>query len=376
MELLNDEGYMRLALQMAEKTQGQTGVNPVVGCVIVKEGRIIGMGAHLKRGTAHAEVHALNMAGEDAEGSTVYVTLEPCSHYGRTPPCSQRLIDAKVKRVIVACEDPNPDVAGSGIQLLRTQGIEVQVGLLEEDAKQLNEMFNKYIITRKPFVTLKSAATLDGKVASKTGDSQWISGEASRSVVHTLRHRHQAIMVGSGTVIQDNPKLTTRTEAEGIHPVRVIIDGQLKSPPNSNVFQDQTAPSLVFTTEQAAAERSRRYGEGVEIIPCGTGAHVDLHQAMTILGEREIGSILLEGGGRLNGAMLTAGLVDKCILFFAPKVIGGGMTAPSLFEFPGFDKMEQAITFNRIQFKRYGDDLCIIGYPQVEVDETNVHWTD
>lgn len=208
MERLDEKTYMRLALDMAKKTRGQTGINPVVGCVIVREGRIVGMGAHLRRGSHHAEIHALNMAGEEAKGSTVYVTLEPCSHYGKTPPCADRLIAAGVQKVVVAAEDPNPRVAGNGIRKLREGGIEVETGLLREEAEKLNEMFNKYIVTGLPFVTLKTASTLDGKIASRTGDSRWVTGEAAREYVHVLRHRHQAIMVGVETVLRDDPRLT------------------------------------------------------------------------------------------------------------------------------------------------------------------------
>ncbi|MBO9596409.1 MAG: bifunctional diaminohydroxyphosphoribosylaminopyrimidine deaminase/5-amino-6-(5-phosphoribosylamino)uracil reductase RibD, partial [Cohnella sp.] len=206
MDLLNDEHYMRLALNIAGGASGQTGVNPVVGCLIVKDGRIVGMGAHLKRGEGHAEVHALNMAGEQARGATAYVTLEPCSHYGSTPPCCERLIKEGVSRVVVATVDPNPLVAGRGIGRLRESGIQVEVGVLQSEAIQLNEAFNKFITTGKPFVTLKTALSLDGRIATRTGHSRWITGPDSWEVVHTLRHLHQAIMVGVDTVLADDPE--------------------------------------------------------------------------------------------------------------------------------------------------------------------------
>ncbi len=305
MEMLNDETYMRIALQMAQGAQGQTGINPVVGCVIVKEGRIVGMGAHLKRGTPHAEIHALQMAGEEAEGSTVYVTLEPCSHYGRTPPCSDRLIREKVKRVVVAAVDPNPAVAGSGIARLREHGIEVDAGLLADESARMNEMFNKYIVTRMPFVTLKTASTLDGKIASRTGDSKWISGESSRAYVHTLRHKHQAIMAGADTVIADDPQLTTRLEVPALHPVRIVVDSELRIPAGSRLLGDGLSPVILLTVEEAPADKAKALQDkGAEILFCGPGPKVDLALAMKLLGEREIGSILLEGGGRLNGKML------------------------------------------------------------------------
>lgn len=366
MEMLNDEYYMRLALQLAEKTLGQTGINPVVGCVIVKEGRIVGVGSHLQRGSHHAEVNALLMAGKEAEGGTAYVTLEPCSYFGRTPPCADRLVAEKISRVVVACTDPNPQVAGNGIEKLRGHGIRVDVGVLEQEARELNEMFNKFIVSRLPFVTLKSATTLDGKIAAKSGDSKWISGEDSRARVHMLRHRHQAIMVGVDTVIADDPLLTARLEVSAIQPVRLVVDSKLRIPLDARVVKDQETKTIVLTTNQASIEQMLRLNAlGVEVIKCGEGPRVDLRKAMAIMTEREIGSILLEGGGRLNGAMLEAGLVDKIVLFLAPKIVGGA-DAPGAFSLPGFDRMSDAIALDRVSVERVGNDCCITGYPRLE----------
>lgn len=253
MEPLNDEFYMKLALELAEGAAGQTGINPAVGCVVVKDGRIVGMGAHLRRGEAHAEVHALNMAGAEAEGATVYVTLEPCSHHGRTPPCSDRLIAEKVRRVVAAMSDPNPRIAGSGLRKLREYGIETSVGLMEERAKKLNETFLKFISTGLPFVTLKTAVTLDGRIAARTGHSKWVTGSASREAVHTLRHRHQAILVGKETVLQDDPELTTRLSVPGLNPIRLVVDSRLQLPPTMRIFGPE-APTWVLATEQAGME--------------------------------------------------------------------------------------------------------------------------
>lgn len=364
MDMLNDEYYMRFALQLAEKTVGQTGINPVVGCVIVKDGRIVGFGSHLQRGSHHAEVNALVMAGKEAEGATAYVTLEPCCHFGRTPPCADRLIAEKVSRVVVACADPNPLVAGAGIERLRGHGIRVDTGVLEREARELNEMFNKFIVERLPFVTLKSATTLDGKIAAKSGDSKWISGEASRARVHMLRHRHQAIMVGVDTVIADDPLLTARLEAEAIQPVRLVVDSRLRIPLDAKVVKDRTTKTIVLTTNQASLEQMMRLNAlGVEAIRCGDGPRVDLRKAMAILSEREIGSVLLEGGGRLNGAMLEEGLVDKIVLFLAPKIVGGA-EAPGAFAFAGFERMADAIQLDKLSVERIGDDCCITGYPR------------
>lgn len=365
MEVMNDEFYMSLALDMAERAQGQTGINPVVGCVVVKDGAVIGLGTHLKRGTGHAEVHALNMAAGQAAGSTAYVTLEPCSHYGKTPPCSERLIAEGVAKVVIACEDPNPQVAGRGVAMLREVGIEVEVGLLRERALRLNEKFIKYILTKRPFVTLKTASTLDGKIATRTGDSKWISNESAREIVHTLRHRHQGIMVGVGTVIADNPSLTTRTEVPGINPVRIIIDSGLRTPLDSAVVTDGQAPTIIIAAETAdAAKEEELTAAGVQVLRCGAGPRVDLAAAMDRLGELEIGSILLEGGGTLNGAMLEQGLVDRVVLFFAPKIVGGA-GAPAAFAFDGVDLMRNAVTLRGVEVEVLGDNVCISGIPEL-----------
>jgi diaminohydroxyphosphoribosylaminopyrimidine deaminase/5-amino-6-(5-phosphoribosylamino)uracil reductase len=359
---LNDAYYMRLALDLAEGTAGQTSINPVVGCVVVKDGRIVGMGAHLRRGEAHAEVHALNMAGTEAAGSTVYVTLEPCSHHGRTPPCCDRLIRENVARVVVAMTDPNPLVAGQGLARLRAHGIEVETGLLEERARRLNESFIKFISTGLPFVTLKSALTLDGRIAAATGHSKWITGPSAREAVHVLRHRHQAIMVGKGTVMQDDPALTTRLSVPALHPVRIVVDSTLALPETLRIFGDE-APTWIVTTQRASPEAEKRLrAAGAEIIRCGEGDRVDLKEAMKTLGRMEIGSILLEGGGELNGAMLQAGLVDKIMLFYSAKIIGAdGVPA---FGFGGIRQMSDALSLSQIAIERYGDDWCVVGYPQ------------
>lgn len=361
---VNDEFYMSLALDMAERAQGQTGINPVVGCVVVKDGAMVGLGTHLQRGTPHAEVHALNMAGAKAEGSTVYVTLEPCNHFGKTPPCSDRLIQEKVQRVIVAAEDPNSQVAGQGIEKLRKHGIQVDVGLLGERANRLNEKFMKFITTGLPFVTIKTASTLDGRIATETGDSKWISNDAAREQVHTLRHRNQGIMVGVNTVIADNPQLTTRlTGMDGLHPVRIIVDSKLRIPLNSQVIRDGLSQSIVITTKDADPVKATRLREaGIEVIVCGSGPHVDLRQAMSELGTREISSILLEGGGRLNGAMLEERLVDRIMVYIAPKIIGG-YTAPMSFSFKGALLMKDAIRLESLQIEQLGDNICISGNP-------------
>ncbi|KKO52043.1 bifunctional diaminohydroxyphosphoribosylaminopyrimidine deaminase/5-amino-6-(5-phosphoribosylamino)uracil reductase RibD [Paenibacillus sp. DMB20] len=363
MENINDDFYMSLALDLAERAQGQTGINPVVGCVVVKDGRLVGVGTHLERGTPHAEVHALNMAGGNAAGSTVYVTLEPCSHYGRTPPCSERIISEGVKRVVVAAEDPNPLVAGKGIAMLRAAGIQVDSGVLGERSRKLNEPFMKYITTGKPYVTLKSATTLDGKIATKTGDSKWISNEAARERVHTLRHRHQAIMVGVSTVIADDPQLTTRLPVEGLNPIRIVVDSKLRIPLKSRLLRDGAAPTIILTTEQGDRDKLKALESlGVEVLCCGKGPRVDLQEAMALLGQKEIASILLEGGGTLNGSMLEEKLVDRIILFMAPKIVGG-LGSPASFAFAGVERMSEAIVLEDLNIETLDDNICISGVP-------------
>jgi len=367
MDILNDEYYMRLALNLADGASGQTGVNPVVGCVVVKEGRIVGLGAHLKRGEGHAEVHALNMAGDQARGATAYVTLEPCSHYGQTPPCCERLIEEGVSRVVVAAVDPNPLVAGRGIARLRAAGIEVLTGVLEAEASAQNEAFNKFIRTGLPFVTLKTALSLDGRIATRTGHSRWITGAAAREAVHTLRHRHSGIMVGVQTVLADDPELTTRLGVPALNPTRIVVDSKLNTPPTARVLND-AAPTIVLTTLQADEGRAERFRKlGAEVLRHGDGERVDLTAAMRALGERGISSVLLEGGGVLNGAMLEAGLVDKAMLFYAPIIVGGE-GAPSAFSYVGPNEMSSALRLTRVSMQSYGDDWCVTGYPDNRLD--------
>jgi len=362
MELLNDEYYMQLALNLAGSATGQTGVNPVVGCVVVQSGRIVGMGAHLKRGEGHAEVLALNMAGEQARGATAYVTLEPCSHYGKTPPCCERLIAEGVSRVVVAAADPNPLVAGQGIQRLREAGIQVEIGVLEAQAIQQNEVFNKFIMTGFPFVTLKTALSLDGRIATRTGHSRWITGAASREAVHTLRHQHSAIMIGVDTLLADDPELTTRLSVPGLHPTRIIVDSKLRTPLTARALNEAAATIILTTDEADQSKGEQLQASGVELLRCGPGSRVDLAKAMVLLGERGISSILLEGGGVLNGAMLEAGLIDKLMLFYAPIIVGGE-GAPSAFAFRGPEEMSSALRLKHISMQAFGDDWCVTGYP-------------
>ena len=362
-ESVDDHYYMQFALDLAKKTKGQTSPNPVVGAVVVKDGRIIGIGTHLKAGEPHAEVHALNMAGKDAEGSTIYVTLEPCSHYGRTPPCAERIIKEKVNRVVIATLDPNPLVSGNGANMLREAGVDVTVGVFEEEARQLNEFFNKYITTRQPFVTVKTAMTLDGKIATYTGDSRWITGESSRKYVHQLRHEHDAILVGIGTVLQDDPQLSVRTEQPGLNPIRVVIDSMLRIPLNSKLVTDKQAPTWIFTTKKAPESKLAALKEnGIPVIQTTGEDRVSLKEVLKYLGEKQITSVFVEGGSAIIGSLFDEQLVDRYIGFIAPKIVGG-KAAKTTVGGKGISLMSQATTFKNIELKQFDQDLCLIGEP-------------
>jgi diaminohydroxyphosphoribosylaminopyrimidine deaminase/5-amino-6-(5-phosphoribosylamino)uracil reductase len=356
---------MRLALQLASSAKGRTNPNPLVGAVIVKEGRIIGMGAHLKAGEPHAEVHAFRMAGDAAEGATLYVTLEPCSHHGRTPPCSDLIVRSKVKKVFIAMEDPNPMVAGRGTARLREHGIEVEVGLLFKEAYRLNERFIHNMLTSRPFVVVKTAMTLDGKIAAHTGDSRWITGSASREAVHRLRDEVDGILIGIGTVLADDPELTTRLPAGGRNPIRVILDSNLRIPETARVLDTTEAQTWIVTGPEASVEKAERLrARGVEVISVEKGeSGLDLDVMLHTLYAKGITHLLVEGGASVNGALLEAGLINKVVAFVAPKLIGGA-EAPTPYGGVGFAKMSQAVGLRDVTVETYGDDLCIIGYPE------------
>lgn len=356
------EDWMRLAWQLASATTGQTGSNPMVGAVVVNEGRVVGLGAHLQAGTAHAEVHALQMAGEQAVGGTIYVTLEPCNHYGKTPPCTEAILKAGLHRVVVGSLDPDPQVCGQGIAKLRAAGLEVITDVYSTACQQLNEAYFHHRMTSRPFVTLKMAMTLDGKIATQTGDSRWITNKASRQRVHELRHQYEAILVGIGTVLADDPALTARLAPGGRHPLRLIVDSQLRLPLNAQVAQTDMAPTWVFTTEKANPEKRQQLEkQGVRVIACGPGPHVDLNQLLQIAGDEGLLSILIEGGSAINAAFLHGDHVQKVIAFLAPKLLGG---KESLSAITGHspEKMASARELHSITIDTFGDNICITGY--------------
>ena len=319
--------FMRRALTLAKMGKGSTSPNPLVGAVIVKAGQVVGEGYHQKAGGPHAEIDALQAAGEAAKGGTLYVNLEPCCHWGRTPPCTDALIQAGIAQVYVAEVDANPKVAGKGIQQLEMAGISVNIGICAEEAAQLNEVHRKYVQTGQPFVILKTAMSLDGKIATATGESRWITSEASRQNVHEIRDEVDAILVGIGTVLRDNPALTTRlAHCKGKDATRIVLDSRGRTPMDANVFNVESSAGLIIAvTPQAPAENVaalKSAGADVIVAPAKQG-RVCINALIEMLGTREITSVLIEGGGEVNAAVIAAGVVDKVLCFVAPKLIGG-----------------------------------------------------
>lgn len=360
-----DEHFMREALALAAQARGRTSPNPLVGSVVVKDGRIVGRGYHRKAGDPHGEVMALQDAGGQGKGATLYVTLEPCCHYGRTPPCTKTVIAAGIQRVVAAIRDPNPLVSGKGADELQQAGIEVRLGVLEEEASTLNEFYLKYITTKRPFVLLKVAASLDGKIATVTGESRWITNERSRLLVHELRDRVDAVMVGINTVLRDDPLLTTRLPSGmGKDPIRIVVDSHLRIPLAAKVLTaSHTAHTIIATTTDAPLDKQRQLeAQGTEVLVInGEGPRVPLSPLMDQLGARQVTSILLEGGGELHAAALRAGIVEKVLYFLAPKLIGG-RSAPAAIAGEGFARLAEAVTLERIQIKQLDEDFLLEGY--------------
>lgn len=358
-----DISYMKRALTVARKGIGRTAPNPSVGCVIVKDGKIIAEGWHKKAGGPHAEIHALQQAGEAARGADVYVTLEPCCHTGKTPPCSSALIAAGVKRVVAAMADPNPLVSGGGLLALRQAGIETHCGILETEARAINRAFIKHVSTGRPHVTYKCAMTLDGKIATVTGESRWISCETSRRFVHRLRTQCDAVMVGVDTIITDDPQLTVR-HVRGKSPLRVIVDSTLRTPMSVQVLSTSLAKKTLIATVETNPSMHLRYQQsGAIILVCKElNGKVDLMDMLKQLGTRGIQSVLLEGGSRLAGEALRQGLIDECLFFYAPKVIGSDGFSP--FAITGITSMDKSFTFAQIGVRQLGTDIVISARPE------------
>ena len=358
------ENYMSYALELAKKGRGKVNPNPLVGAVLIKEGKIIGEGYHEAYGGAHAEINAIKNASEKIEGATLYVTLEPCNHYGKTPPCTEAIIQSKITRVIVGIRDPNPLVAGSGIKRLEEAGIEVIVGILEEECRKLNEIFIKYITKQEPFVLLKAAMTLDGKIATVAGQSKWITSEASRETAHQLRNVYSGIMVGIETVIKDNPLLTCRIK-NGRSPVIIVLDSTLRIPMNSKIIGGTSKVIIVAVKEiekLVVDKVNKLEALGVQVIFVEAYNHrVDLKKLIIQLGKLGIDSILIEGGAEVNASALEAGIVDKIQFYIAPNIIGGDQ-AKTPVEGRGIAHLEEAIKVKDLQIQRIGEDILIEGY--------------
>jgi diaminohydroxyphosphoribosylaminopyrimidine deaminase / 5-amino-6-(5-phosphoribosylamino)uracil reductase len=357
---MNDAHFMRAALSLARRGLGTVWPNPAVGCLLVKDGEVVGRGWTQPGGRPHGETEALARAGAQAEGATTYVSLEPCCHHGKTPPCADALIAAGIKRAVVAIEDPDPRVAGRGIEKLRDAGVAVETGLGAKEAAEINAGFFKRIAEGRPLVTLKLAATLDGRIATASGESQWITGEAARQRAHLLRATHDAVMVGVGTVVADNPQLTCRLPGlEARSPVRIVIDGSLRVPLTANLIAEAKAvPTWIVHRHGADAARCQALRDcGVELIevPVSESVEMDLTVAFTELGKRGLTRVLVEGGAKLAGELMEEGLVDRLAWFHAPRLIGGdGLPAIEAF---GVGALASAPTFKRLSLETIGDDV-------------------
>lgn len=356
---MNDNEYMRLALQLAEKGCGWTAPNPMVGAVIVKDGEIIGQGWHEKYGQPHAERNALSSCTQSPKGAVMYVTLEPCCHYGKQPPCTDAILEAGIRRVVVGSADPNPLVCGKGIQILRRHGIDVTEHVLQAECDKLNEVFFHYIKTGHPFVAMKYAMTMDGKIAAYTGDSKWITGETARNHVQQQRHRYTGIMVGVGTILADDPLLTCRIPG-GKNPIRIICDTNLRTPLTSKAVTTANEAPTILATCCMDREKQLAYEKaGCRILPVDQkDSHVDLTQLMAKLGEEHIDSILLEGGGTLNWAALDSGIVQKVQTYIAPKLFGG-QTAKTPIEGIGVPSPADGTLLKNSKITRLGEDFLI-----------------
>ena len=370
----SDRFYMRLALELAEKGQGRTSPNPAVGCVVAREGRVVGRGFHPAAGAPHAEVYALREAGDEAIGADLYVTLEPCAHHGRTPPCVDAILSAGIRRVVAAMREPNPH-AGGGLDRLRAEGVDAGIGGDSDRARALNRRWLTWVQERRPWVTLKAAVSLDGRIATRTGQSKWITGEPARRRSLELREEHDAIVVGVGTVLADDPLLTRRL---GLNPgeswTRVVLDSRLRTPTAAQVVQTNPEQTLIAHTPEAApAERRRLVDAGVQLLETAAGAdgRVELHQLVEQLARREVAALLVEGGAAVHGSFADAGLVDETVFLIAPLLIGGG--GPSAIAGRGVADLELATRLRFEGVERHGEDIELRA---VRPEDEDVHGSD
>ena len=356
------EYFMSLAIKLALKAKGKTSPNPLVGALVVKNGRIVGEGYHKKAGLAHAEVAALDDAGEKSKGATLYVSLEPCAHFGKTPPCVDRIIKSRIKNVIVGMIDPNPINNGKGIKILRQHNIKVKVGFLEGRLQRMNEAFIKYISKRMPFVTVKVAQSLDGRIATRAGDSKWITSDKSRVFAHRLRQDYDAIMVGVNTVLRDNPRLNAWFSKK--QPIKIIVDSQLSVPEGANIFSGAHPVAIVTLPSKPGQETENRkiLAQKARILEVKEKAgQINLKDMMKKLARLKITNVLVEGGGTLIGSLVDEGLVDKVLFFISPKIIGGKDAISSVMG-QGISRIDKAIKLKDIKTRHLGEDLLIEGY--------------
>lgn len=360
------EKYMRRALDLALLGKGKTNPNPMVGAVIVKNDKIISEGYHRGYGRPHAEIEALKNSKRDVAGSTMYVNLEPCCHYGKTPPCVKAIIDSRINKIYIGMLDPNPQVKGKGMKILRDAGIDVTAGILRKEAIALNLPFVKYITSNIPFVILKSAASLDGKIATNAGESKWITGKLAREYVHEKRFESDAIIVGIETVLKDDPKLTARRNGKIIkEPLRVILDSKLRIPENAKILQDDQAKKTFIATTSSARKSKikvlKKKGAEIFITQSNAEGRVLLEPLIRKLGNKGISQVIIEGGGEVNASALEEGIVDKVILFYAPIIIGG-KKSPSVVGGNGIKRLDKAIRINNVKVTQLGYDIMIEGF--------------
>lgn len=355
--MISHKKYMELALKLAEKGKGLTSPNPMVGCIIVKRGRIVGKGYHKKAGTEHAEFLAIQDAGKKAVNSTMYVTLEPCSHWGRTPPCTEKIVESGVREVIIGMKDPNPLV--HGYVELKARGLKTKIGILEEEARKLNESYIKWMKTKKPYVVIKVAMSADGRIATKTGDSKYITSREARILVHQLRTEIDAVMVGLNTLLRDNPELTPRLY-KGKDPIKIVVDSQLKIPKNCNLMKEPGKLIVAATNKASKSSMQKLQDKGVRVIVTKSNkGMVDLKELMKELGKSEITSIMIEGGSELNSSAIKECIADKIMIFTAPKLIGNGKGAIGNL---GITKIAKAINLKNPVCRNVGNDMLIEAY--------------
>lgn len=354
---MTDEYYMGLALKLALKAKGKTSPNPLVGALVVKSGRIIGKGFHAKAGLAHAEIIALDEAGKKAKGAILYVTLEPCTHTGRTAPCIDRIIASGIKEVVIGMIDPNPLNNGKGVMLLKQSNIKVKVGVLSEQLKKINESFIKYITTKIPFVTVKIAQSLDGRIATRTGDSKWITSDRSRAFAHNIRKNYDAIMVGVNTVLRDNPRLNTWFSPKKL--IKIIVDSNLSTPESSNIFSEDSKVIIVTLPSRPGQEtenRKKLSAKATILEVKEKAGQINLRDALKKLAQMQISNIIVEGGGTLNGSLFDEKLVDKILFFISPKIVGGKDAVSSVMG-NGAKRIDQAIKLHDLKIKRFGEEF-------------------